>query len=131
MPALPRLTSAAAVVTWANQLVNALELQMRRLIANSAISTVPQVGQTATGTNLATSFQISSTLTVFSTVASGTGASVPTAIGWGLLVNNGANALTLYGSLSGGTINGGASVSVAPGNQVVWSTSSATVANAH
>lgn len=134
MPPLPRAppgTPLPLATAW-NQLCNALELQMRRLLAPANPTNVPQVGQTATGTNLATAFQITSDFTEFASVPPGTGAAVPAVIGWGLLVNNDAtNALTLYGSRAGGTINGGASVSVAAGAQVVWSASSATIANAH
>lgn len=129
MPPLPRLRNPTELVTVWNQLCNALEQQMRRLLAPQAITDVPDVGQTATGFNQATAFQVTSSLTIFTTVGPGTGAKVPVSIGKGLLVNAGANNLTLYAAV-GGTIMGGASVTVVAGAQVWWSVGSATVAYA-
>ena len=129
MPPLPRLPPglpAALVGAW-NQLCNAIELQMRRLLAQTTISTVPQVGQTATA---GTPYQIASTFVELSTVGASGVAFLPATIGSGLLVNNGANTLILKPQ-SGATINGGSSVNVNSGAQVWWSVSSATVTNAH
>lgn len=131
MPQLPRLTSPANLLGWASQLCNAIELQMRRLLATPAISNVPQVGQSATGTTRGTAFQITSDYTEFTTVAAGGTAQVPATVGWGLVVNGGANTLTLYGPPPAGTINGGASITISAGNQAIWSVSTSTTAIAH
>ncbi len=69
-------------------------------------------GKTATGTNQATAMLLSDDMTIFSTVASGTGAILPSGSSGNDLytvVNNGANAVRIYPPVSGrfdaGTIN--------------------------
>lgn len=79
-------------------------------------------GETATGSNAAGAFNISACNTYFTTVASSTGAilppgntGAPSTVSLGdeyMIANTGANALTVYPP-SGGTVNGGASVSIA------------------
>lgn len=68
------------------------------------------VGQTATGTTQADAFALSVSNTQFTTVASGTGAIVPSFMQPGdylRVFNNGANALLVY-PISGAAINNGA-----------------------
>jgi hypothetical protein len=77
---------------------------------------------TATGTNLATAYQITKQFTYCSTVAAGTGVKLPPATTENLgkefvIINTGASALTVYAQ-SGNTVGGGASISVASGNRV-------------
>jgi hypothetical protein len=68
------------------------------------------VGQTATGSTQADAFALSVTNTQFTTVASGTGAIVPSFMQIGdylRVFNNGANALLVY-PITGAAINNGA-----------------------
>lgn len=76
-------------------------------------------GVTATGTNLATAYQIVSVFTQFTTVASGTGAALPiTEVSESLIVaNDGANTLTIYPQ-TGSTIEGASSYSLGVGKRV-------------
>lgn len=76
-------------------------------------------GLTAAGANQATAYVIVSPLSVFSTVAAGTGARLPTGSSPNdslATYNGGANALTVYpasgGSINGGATNTGVSVSI-------------------
>jgi|ERR1700761_2222654 len=72
-------------------------------------------GVIALGTNAATAYPMQLGNTQFGTVAASTGGILPLGAVTGdscLVFNNGANALTIYPPV-GGTINGGASVSVA------------------
>jgi hypothetical protein len=70
-------------------------------------------GLTATGTNLATALALIADMNDVTTVASGTGVSLPAAIaGRSLTIfNAGANALTVY-SAGTDTVDGGASVTL-------------------
>ena len=77
---------------------------------------------TATGTNLATAYQITKLFTFCSTVAAGTGVKLPPATTENIgkefvILNQGANALTIYAQ-SGDTVSGGASISLASGSRV-------------
>lgn len=74
-------------------------------------------GVTATGSSSADAYGIGCTNTIFTTVAASTGAILPANAAPSdrlCIVNRGANALTVYPN-SGGTADGGASVSVAAG----------------
>ena len=74
-------------------------------------------GATATGTNAATAYAVGYTNTIFTTVAASTGAILPANAATSdliTIVNRGANALTVYPN-TGGTVDGGASVSLAAG----------------
>jgi hypothetical protein len=75
-------------------------------------------GITATGTTQATAYAIGAVNSIFSIVASGAGAILPTAIQGGdefTAVNQGANSLTVYpplgGTINNGTVNAGVTVS--------------------
>ena len=80
-----------------------------------------QLSQTATGSNQATAFAITSSTTEFTTVASSTGAILPvlrvTANDALYIVNNGANTLSVYPPLGFkiGTAATNAAVSIAAG----------------
>lgn len=74
-------------------------------------------GATATGTNAGTAYPVGYVNTIFTTVAASTGAILPAGAATSdrlCIVNRGANALTVYPN-TGGTADGGASVSVAAG----------------
>lgn len=70
--------------------------------------TIDATTETATGTNQATAFVLTATITKFGTVGASTGALLPSATGVGpyAIINAGANALSVYPA-SGETINGG------------------------
>ena len=78
-------------------------------------------GETATGSNAGTAFSIGACNTYFTTVGASTGAILPPGNTGGantnslgdeyMIVNRGANTLTVYPP-SGGTINNGASVTI-------------------
>ena len=118
MPPLPRPTTTTGLLSWASALVSALEIQMRRLTASQFAGSW-DTSATAAGTTSATAYPIKAQVTIFTTVAAGTGAILPpqTPGTWGLVFNAGAHALMLYGA---GTINGGTSISVAAGSKAIW-----------
>lgn len=74
-------------------------------------------GVTATGSSASDAYALGYTNTVFTTVAASTGAILPAGQATSDLVrvvNHGANALTVYPN-TGGTVDGGASVSISAG----------------
>lgn len=76
--------------------------------ANTAVSL--ELGKTATGTNLATAYALTKIYTLFTTAASGTGASLSPLmdIGSSMIVKNrGANDMLIYPPTSSGIVNGG------------------------
>jgi hypothetical protein len=79
-------------------------------ISAQAIAGTVGGGKIATGTNQATAFLLSEDMTIFSTVASGTGGILPSGAAANDLyttVNNGANALSIYPPV-GGSFDAGA-----------------------
>jgi len=67
--------------------------------ANFGTNVPGSAGQVATGTNQSTAFQLTQQVTVFSTVAAGTGAALPSSFASGsaiTVVNRGANQLAVY-----------------------------------
>lgn len=86
----------------------------------SAVAGAVQLAQTATGSDQAGAFAITQPVTEFTTTASSTGARLPATTAGiigadsGLVMNNGANTLTLYpptgGKINGGSANAGVSV---------------------
>jgi hypothetical protein len=97
-------------------------------LSTQSICGTATTGITAAGTNLATAVQLSTSLNVVSTAASGTGVKLlPAENGAEMVVaNDGANSLTVY-ALSGSTIDGSASVSIATTKRrVFWGTSDTT-----
>jgi hypothetical protein len=87
-------------------------------------------GLTATGTNQGTAYAITTQVSTFSTVASGTGAILPAALAPGteiVIFNRGANALLVYpqsgGAIEQVSVNG--SVSVTPGTTAIFTLESA------
>lgn len=97
-------------------------------LATQSICGTAATGLTATGTNLATALQLSTSWNVVGTTASGTGVKLmPTENGATMLVaNDGANSLTVYAP-SGSTIDGAASVAIATTKRrVFWGTSDTT-----
>jgi hypothetical protein len=77
-------------------------------------------GLTATGSTLAGALSLTSTFSVFGTVASSTGCLAPTKNAF--IYNGGASTLTVYPPTSGWSINGlsaGTGISV-PANKGVW-----------
>jgi hypothetical protein len=87
---------------------------------------VPSTALTATGSTQATALSLISNFSIFGTVAASTGALL--AAREGIVVNGGANALTLYPPV-GGNINGGATnagVSVPAGKSAMFSSSGLT-----
>lgn len=97
-------------MTLASELMSAGQpARLAELIGQDAVSTP----QTATGTTQATAFAIASKFTLFGTVGASSGAILPTR-GRVLVVNNGANALSVYppvgGNINGGTLNAAFSV---------------------
>lgn len=110
------------------------ELMASGLVANLANKLGqdgPSTGLTATGTNQAGALALTATMNVFSTVAASSGCLLPNAEGKDVIivVNNGANTLSVYPSGTQ-TINGGsasAAISVPAGksafligNGIVW-----------
>lgn len=79
-------------------------------------------GLTATGTNQATAYALTASISVFSTTASGTGALLPPCVGRPdfAILNSGANALTVYPTGSTETINGTTSFSVTNAKQAIF-----------
>lgn len=100
------------------------------LTLNGLLYRSAETGKTATGTTSADAYTITKGITVFTTVASGTGAALPTPAGAGLVVrvfNRGANALTVYPpathTLNGGatgTVSASASVEFVYGGATTW-----------
>ena len=87
--------------------------------ANKIGQDVAVTGLTATGTNQATAYVLTSSFSNFTTVAASTGALLPSAHAKGnyFIMNNGANTLAVYPAV-GETINSGsanASVSIPAG----------------
>lgn len=79
-----------------------------------------ETGITAAGTNAGDAYLLSKQINIVSTVASGTGVRLFSVSGSGVHIevyNDGANNLTLYAAAAG-TVNGGASVTVAPGASI-------------
>lgn len=129
MPPLPRLgdASPAAIRHWTDALVNAIEIQMRRLIAPEASSSFAGFAGswdwpvTATGNNQAGAYLIKAQLTVVtsaplvSALPSGV-VLFPMAVGtvlWGYVINaDPSNLLKIYPSGTG-TINGGSASAAA------------------
>jgi len=89
-------------------------IQAKVLVGDVDMGAPLNIGQTATGSTQATAFQISSATTVFGTVASGTGAILPTVTAGDELwvTNYGANALTVYPPVGGAINNGSANAGV-------------------
>jgi hypothetical protein len=86
---------------------------------NSGMSTLAicgeaRTGLTALGTNLATALQLTAEINNVTTVALSTGVALPSAEASGslVIVNNGANPLTVY-ARTGQTVMGAASVTIA------------------
>jgi len=100
-------------------------------LANKIGQDGPATGLTATGSNQAGALALTSTMSIFSTVAASTGCVLPNAEGKGefIVINNGANALSVYPNGTQ-TINGGsagAAVSIPAGkmglfigNGIIW-----------
>jgi hypothetical protein len=97
-------------------------------LSTQSICGTATIGITATGTNLATAVQLSTSWNVVSTTAASTGVKLmPTENGATMLVaNDGANSLTVYAP-SGSTIDGSASVAIATTKRrIFWGTSDTT-----
>jgi hypothetical protein len=143
MVPLPRLRPASPVIpaspaemkAWADAMANALEIQMRRLIAAPASSTFAGFAGswdwpvTATGKNQAGAYLIKAQLTVVtsappvSALPSGVVLFPMTTVLWGYVLNaDPSNLLEFYPSGSG-TINGGAAsapIVIPPGTVGNW-----------
>jgi hypothetical protein len=97
---------------------------MSPALANKLGQDVINIGLTATGSVQGDALQITSSSSIFATVAAGTGAILPSAHGKAdyMIMNNGANALAVYPSL-GERFNGGsanASFSLPAGKNVIF-----------
>lgn len=102
--------------------------------ANFGVNVPGSRGQTATGTNQATAFQLTQQVTVFSTVASGTGCSLPGSFASGTnptIINRGANNLTIYPAPSDQIEDGsvGAGFTLAPNTSVQFTSFDAPAAS--
>lgn len=127
MPPLPRLAPGLLPQlhpTW-DALCNQIELQIRRMLAPGTLAG-ETLSATATGTTQVDAFQITTGLTIFTSVPVGAGANIATS-GSGIVGNlDPANVLTLYSPTAGGTINGAASISVPANSLVTWAANSPT-----
>ena len=93
---------------------------------SAAITKSVATGLTATGSAITDAYDLTALVSVFGTVAAGTGAQLPDVdIGVEVIVqNNGANALNLYPHSSSGTLNGGlagaaVTIAAAAGNRAI------------
>lgn len=86
------------------------------LLANMVASDPPLTGLVATGTNQATALVLASSLSLFATVAAGTGCLLPTANEEFLtgIFNGGANPLTVY-PFGSEAVNGTTSIAIPAG----------------
>jgi hypothetical protein len=108
--------------SWASAFAYQQELGSAAL--NAAINGTNTPAAVATGTNQATAYPIVSTVTIFTTVAPGTGAVLPpflagqTGFFGEILVGNGQSALLLYpnGAASLNGLSAGVPVAIPPGS---------------